>query len=1034
MGCCRSKPVQDNREPPTPLPQRRDSNADAATLTLDDSGATQIVFDPRRIVATGGYCDLLIGTDPGKRRVALKRYRITEEGYSNDDKAIIRNEAKVWRGLSHRYILPFLGTGEDPSGLLYLASPWMDNGALPAYLKQHAQVADRPRLVVEVAEALVYLKSKRVVHGDLKGANILISSNGHALLCDFGLSRAISVATAGPLRGAGSTPWQSPELLKSQSKSYASDIYAFGMTIYEVLTGSIPFHGREPTAIIHAVAHGNERPSKPKSLLGDESHGYLWEIAERCWEKEPEDRPPIETVLEWLRQEKCDPREDNVPPIAPSSSSSEPPTGSRRPGTPVESRHVGPQPANGGVSRDLLSRPRRPSSDSTSSQSKLKRAGSDEGRRALQQRPAHGILRSDDSTPSVQTSQPVTEGGTGVIPAERKRVGTKQGGVDSRRVSFFGIDDLNLEDEMVMATVSLDASTSADDRPASRSDVSSSSLEDSTAPNTGETPAPYTPHQTASDHRAPKPPIPKPLLQLSDSRPSPRLQHSDLPGLPRGNTTGEAKVDTSGDESHGSARPKTDRKMERGDGPSATQKKADPATQLSTLVSSSVKARSEEAIASKEMNVGHDTAPSNPRSSAEPAVIKPDVAVQELSSASTGSKKDKVFVPRHPGSSEPHPRLVAGNQLAKGAPEARPPPHVEQDAQGNLPRDSSDASPQQVSRPLSDQSSQPLSSIHSPVSRNNSPANTGHSSTTRPNPHNSSPATSSSNPTDPVESRHLGDAQRLRKGHASNVPPPPRSPGTLDEPSSSPYRSSPPKQDSPSNTQITSSSTHRDVGPSDITSKTLDGRAINRIVTDISRSATQSGQVRVGQHPELDRAVPSSVLVTSPASLSNSTHGTTIQYSEKRAKAPLPLVDSHPMEPQRNANAAQNANSSASASLNLHPIPKDELDSGDASNLQSFDLSTREARSIVSLSNTNRSGGLTELPSSPSSGVATQTPTLPSLTVPEDPGHVQGPPTASSTSPLSDPGALATSASSGKPTTSRTSKPSTQRKKKGPKW
>ncbi|KAG8896831.1 hypothetical protein FRB99_008618 [Tulasnella sp. 403] len=931
---------------------------------------------------------------------------------------VIRTEARVWHDLKHKNILPFLGMGRDSADFWYLASPWMGNGALPDFLRNNPQTADRPRFILEVAEALAYLQSKKIVHGDIKGANILISPHGHALLCDFGLSRIISVATPRTLRGGRSIPWQSPELLKSQSKSYAGDIYAFGMTIYEILTGTIPFHGRESTAIIDAVVHGNERPSKPESLLGGESHGYLWEIAERCWEKEPGVRPPIETVLEWLRHEKCDPREHDGPQIGSSSSL-------RRPGVPLGSRHVGSQPVNGGTSKDLSSHPRRPRSDSISSHTTLNRAGLDTGRQALQQHLAHRILRSDSSTPSVKIEQPVTEGGMGVIPAERKRVGTTQGGEGSRRVSFFGIDDLNLDDEVATAAVLLNASTSADDGPASRSNVPTYSLADWTVPTTRESAAPSTLRQTASGSLALKHLVPRPSHRLSDSRngeSSSKLQHSDLPGMLGGSTTREAKVDTPGDESHGAASPKTDR-------PSRTQKEADLATlsrvihpsgRLSTLVSSSVKARPEEVIASKGMNVRHDTAPSNPRSSAEPAVIKPDATVQELSSASAGSKKDKVSEPPHSGSSEPHPHLVAGNpshQLNKGALEARSPPHVEQDAQGNLPRSSSDANPRQVSRPLSDQSSQPPSSINSPVSRNNSPSNTGHSSTTIPNPHNSSPATSSSSPIDSVESRHPGGAQCLRKEHASNVPPPHRSPGTLDEPSSSPYRPSPSNQiglssspkhhDSLSNRQITSSSTHRDVGPSDITSKTSDGRAVNRTVTDTPRSATQSGQVRVGQHPELDRAVPSSVLVTSSASLSNSTHGTT---------------------------TAQIANPPASASLNLHPIPRGELDFSDASNLQSFDLSMREARSTISLANTSRSGGPTELPSSLSSGVVTQTPVLLSLTVPGGSEHAQSPPTASSTSRLSNSGALATSASSGRPTTSRTSKPSTQRKKKGPKW
>ncbi|KAG8896305.1 hypothetical protein FRB99_008951 [Tulasnella sp. 403] len=717
---------------------------DAASLTLDDPDSTRVTFDREQIVASGSYCDLFIGTDSKGQKISVKRYRITIHGYTEDDLRVL-----------------------------------------------------------EVASALVYLESKDVIHGDIKAANILVSPDHHALLCDVGLSKIVSVTTQKSLKGAGATPWQSPELLKNEPKSYASDIYAFGITIYEVralaeplrstsefvlagiqvLTGSTPFPGWEVTAIMYAVIHDNKRPTKPAI---HKSQVYLWDIAEQCWKKDADERPSIQTVLRWIQQRKCDPRERDGPQIRSSSSSPEPTAGSRRPGVPHGSRHVGSQPTNRGASNDLPSRPRHPSSDSISSHTTLSRAGSDAGRRALQQRPAHRILRSDNSTPSVQTEQSVTGGGTGVIPAERKRVGTKQGGEGSRRVSFFEIDDLNLDDEVVTATVPLYASTPAGDGDRSRSNVHSSPFADSTVPTAKESLAPSTPHQTASGSLAPKPLVPRPPHRLSDSRnggSSPGLQHSDLPGMLGGSTTREAKIDTPGDESHGAASPKTDR-------PSRTQKEADLATlsqgthlpgQLSTLVSSSVRARPKEVIASKEMNVGHDATPSNSRSSAEPAVIKPDVAVQELSSASTGSKKDKVFVPHHPGSSEPHPRLVVGNpshQLAKGALEARPPPHVEKDARRGRPNGSLGADSLQNSSSLPEQSLQ-SPSIGSRASENKPLDNVGRTTTARLNPPKSSPATAwSSSPIDSVDLRYTADAKRSRQEYASDVLP--RAPGSLD--------------------------------------------------------------------------------------------------------------------------------------------------------------------------------------------------------------------------------------------------------------
>lgn len=82
--------------------------------------------------------------------------------------------------------------------------------------------------------AIEYLQSRGLVHGDIRGENILVSSNGDALLSDFGLSRRRELSSSTGQKGAGSIPFQSPEVLKGASKSYESDVYAFGMTIYQV--------------------------------------------------------------------------------------------------------------------------------------------------------------------------------------------------------------------------------------------------------------------------------------------------------------------------------------------------------------------------------------------------------------------------------------------------------------------------------------------------------------------------------------------------------------------------------------------------------------------------------------------------------------------------------------------------------------------------------------------------------------------------------------------------------------------------------
>lgn len=86
----------------------------------------------------------------------------------------------------------------------------------------------------EVAEAIRYLHSSNIIHGNIKGSTILVSNQGTALLTGFSLARSPGVPEDAGMKGVGSIPWQSPELLQGESTSFESDVYAFGITVAEV--------------------------------------------------------------------------------------------------------------------------------------------------------------------------------------------------------------------------------------------------------------------------------------------------------------------------------------------------------------------------------------------------------------------------------------------------------------------------------------------------------------------------------------------------------------------------------------------------------------------------------------------------------------------------------------------------------------------------------------------------------------------------------------------------------------------------------
>ncbi|KIO17294.1 hypothetical protein M407DRAFT_46657, partial [Tulasnella calospora MUT 4182] len=170
-------------------------------------------------------------------------------------------EARIWRRARHPNILQFIGTYKRGSQC-YLVSPYMKNGTLARYIKAHPTM-DRIKLLRETAAAIAYLHTVMVIHGDIKASNILINEDTSAMICDFGLAKMMGSDTSTGLKGTGSTQWMSPELFNGEPKTPESDVYAFAMTIAEVLTGQPPFpHLSNPAAVVCAVIQENRRPPK----------------------------------------------------------------------------------------------------------------------------------------------------------------------------------------------------------------------------------------------------------------------------------------------------------------------------------------------------------------------------------------------------------------------------------------------------------------------------------------------------------------------------------------------------------------------------------------------------------------------------------------------------------------------------------------------------------------------------------------------------------------------------------------------------
>ncbi|KAJ7496362.1 hypothetical protein FB451DRAFT_196353 [Mycena latifolia] len=176
----------------------------------------------------------------------------------------------------------------------FIVMPYIPNNARE-FLKQQPTF-DPVYILRDISLGLRYLHSRKICHGDIKGINILVEDSGRTLLCDFGLSRVkadVTTRTAqvGSTAMAGSRNWMAPELLAGSLPKLPSDIYAFGMTMYELYTDETPLASVAHTDFIELVFQLGVRPIRPDIDDVPRLTDPVWNLAELCWTHSAKERP-----------------------------------------------------------------------------------------------------------------------------------------------------------------------------------------------------------------------------------------------------------------------------------------------------------------------------------------------------------------------------------------------------------------------------------------------------------------------------------------------------------------------------------------------------------------------------------------------------------------------------------------------------------------------------------------------------------------------------------------------------------------------
>lgn len=222
------------------------------------------------------------------KKVAVK---VLHEELVKDEKNQHRlnSEGFILSSFNHPNIVKAYEVG-DSGGRKFIAMEYLSCGTLADFLKDHHPLTLRQikGIALQICSALKEIHGRNIIHRDLKTSNIMLDDKGKIRVMDFGLSKSALIRTQTSAGGViGTLGYTAPEQITNRTIDCRSDIFSFGVVLYEMLTNQSPFRGENEISIMHSIF--NDHPASP-SLMRDDNAGAFDVVVERCIAKNPENR------------------------------------------------------------------------------------------------------------------------------------------------------------------------------------------------------------------------------------------------------------------------------------------------------------------------------------------------------------------------------------------------------------------------------------------------------------------------------------------------------------------------------------------------------------------------------------------------------------------------------------------------------------------------------------------------------------------------------------------------------------------------
>eukprot|EP01083_Nonionella_stella_P298110 1012135_1 len=255
----------------------------------------------KQSIGKGSYGEVFLGKVRGiQEDVAIKQ--ITVKNLGCEEIEDFCNETALMVSLDHPNVVKFIGAICEPP-MLSIITEFCGRGSLTDILLDHrVPITDLQKsdFLLDAARGMHYLHNCRppIFHRDLKSDNLIVCGDWLVKVCDFGLTQFCVETSEEDSSQVGTPMWMAPEVIKQQGFTKKSDVYSYGIIMWEVMTRLEPYEDKEVYEIVLEVMSNKLRPEIPVEYR----HHRLVRLMKDCWMHNPDDRPNFQAIIERLEK------------------------------------------------------------------------------------------------------------------------------------------------------------------------------------------------------------------------------------------------------------------------------------------------------------------------------------------------------------------------------------------------------------------------------------------------------------------------------------------------------------------------------------------------------------------------------------------------------------------------------------------------------------------------------------------------------------------------------------------------------------